>query len=162
MPPATAIARKRNSRWGHAPILDRRGKPKLAAITARDIEGIFKPLTRYRYLPADYIHALAGGSLDYLIDRLNLLSREPNRYVARPHQQRANAGANHRRLIYELAEKGWRVMHERGLLYQRSRAPTNFAHELMTCELMASFELGARASAFRLITWPDILESQNL
>ena len=60
-------------------------------VTQRDIDGIFKPLTRYRYLPVDYIHALGGGSLDYLVNRLNLLCREPNRYVARPPQQRANA-----------------------------------------------------------------------
>src|SRR5947207_10085806 len=158
----SVLRRQRNSRWGTAPVINKSGKPKIAVLTERDIKIILKPLVRYRYLSADYIHALGGGSLDYLINRLNLLSREPNRYVARPLQQRANAGANYRRLIYELAEKGWRVMQERGLLYQRSRAPTNFAHELMTCELMASFELGARKSAFRLITWPDILESQNL
>ena len=79
-----------------------------------------------------------------------------------PAQQRANAAANHRRLIYELADKGWRVMHERGITNQRSRAPTNFAHELMTCQLMASFELGCRETGTRLITWSDILQSQNL
>src|SRR5438094_308214 len=103
----------RRSRWDDAPILDRGGRPKVAALTERDIDGIFKPLLRYRYLPADYLHAFAGGSFDYLIDRLNLLARRPNLYVARPHQQRANAGANHRRLIYEIAEKGIRVMQER-------------------------------------------------
>src|SRR5712691_11866672 len=92
---------KRNSRWDHAPILDRSGKPKVVAITARDIDGIFRQLCCYRYLPADYLHAFAGGSLDSLTNRLNLLAREPNRYVARPQQQRANAAANHRRLIYE-------------------------------------------------------------
>ena len=32
--------------------------------------------------------------------------------------------ANHRRLIYELAEKGWRVMQERGILRDaRARRP---------------------------------------
>ena len=66
MPVGVEPPRKRSSRWDSAPVLDRGGKPKLAAITERDIEGIFKPLTRYRYLPADYLHAFAGGSLDYL------------------------------------------------------------------------------------------------
>src|SRR6185312_7907272 len=93
--------RPRSSRWGNAPVLNRRGQPKIAVVTQRDIDGIFNLLTRYRYLPVDYIHALTGGgSLDYLVNRLNLLCREPNRYVARPPQQRANADANHRRLIY--------------------------------------------------------------
>src|SRR5215216_3326708 len=149
--------RKRNSRWDTAPVLNRSGSPTTVVLTERDIQGIFKPLTRYRYLPADYIHAFYGGSLDYLINRLNLLAREPNRYVARPIQQRANAAANHRRLIYELADKGWRVMEERETEAERSRAPSNFAHELMTCEVLASFELGVRECGSQLITWSDIL-----
>ena len=159
---STTPLKRRNSRWDDAPVLDKSGQAKAACITQRDIDGIFKPLTRYRYLPVDYLHALGGGSLDYLVNRLNLLCREPNRYVARPPQQRANASANHRRLIYELAEKGWRVMQERGVLRERSRAPSNFAHELMTCELMASFELGTRETGTRLITWSDILQSKSL
>jgi hypothetical protein len=134
----------------------------LARITERDIEKIFKPLSRYRYLPADHVHAFAGGNIDYLIDRLNLLSRQPNRYVARPHQQRANARANYRHLIYELADKGWRVMHEQGVTAQAPRAPSNFVHELMTCELMSSFELGARDCDVQLITWRDILASRSM
>src|SRR5262249_48937842 len=35
-------------------------------------------------------------------------------------------------------------------------------HELMTCQLMASFELGARETAVRLISWSEILHSENL
>jgi len=160
MPPTPAYRRK--SRWDHTPLIGRDGRPAAASITQRDIDGIFKPLTRYRYLPVDYIHAFTGGSLDYLVNRLNLLAREPNRYVNRPPQQRANAGANHRRLIYELSEKGWAVMHERGLTCQRGRAPASFAHELMACELMASFDLGARTPGVRLFTWTDILQSPSL
>jgi len=47
-------------------------------------------------------------------------------------------------------------------MFQRSRTPTNFSHELMTCQLMASFELGCRETGNRLIAWKDILQSQNL
>src|SRR5881227_1649551 len=140
----TQTPRKRNSRWGDAPVLDKSGAPKIALITERDLKRIFLPLAQYRYLPADYIHALGGGSLDYLVNRLALLARKPNCYVARPEQQRANASANCRPQIYELADKGIRVMQERGLMCQRSRTPTNFVHELMTCQLMAAFELGCR------------------
>jgi hypothetical protein len=158
----SVLSRQRNSRWDTAPVLDKSGRPKVAVLTDRDMDNIFKPLIRYRYLPADYIHALGGGSFDYLISRLTLLSREPNRYIARPHQQRANSSANCRRLIYELSDRGARAMHERGFIYSRPRAPSNFAHELMTCELMASFGLGARENGIRLITWPDILQSHSL
>src|SRR5690348_110022 len=136
----TADTKIRNSRWADAPILDRQGRPKTAVLTERDFKGIFQPLARYRYLPADYLHAFSGGSLDYLINRLNLLSRRPNVYVSRPHQQCANAGANHRRLIYELSGKGMAVLEPRGITDQRTRSPANFAHELMTCQVMASFE----------------------
>ena len=154
--------RTRNSRWGDAPVADSSGRPKVALITDRDVERIFLPLARYRYLPADYLQALGGGSLDYLVNRLALLARKPNGYVARPQQQRANASANCRRQIYELSEKGVRLMHERGLICERSRAPSSFAHELMICQLMASFELGIRETGTQLITWTDILQSQSL
>ena len=155
-------ARQRNSRWDNAPVLDANGHPKIAALTARDIEGILGPLSRYRYLPADYLHAFAGGSLDYLINRLNLLSRQPNLFVTRPHQQRANAGANHRRLIYELTGKGVDVLQQRGFSVHRTHSSANFAHELMACQIMASFELGARETGARFIGWQDIHNSKNL
>src|SRR4029077_19925925 len=70
--------------------------------------------------------------------------------------------ANHRPLIYELDQRGAQVMHERGIEYQRTRPPANFAHELMVCQIMASFELGARDTGVRLITWHDILRSRRL
>jgi hypothetical protein len=153
---------RRNSRWSDAPVLDRIGRARAVCLTERDIDAVFRPLARYRYLPVDYLHALSGGSLDYLVNRLNLLSREPNRFVARPHQQRANASANHRRMIYELTEKGWAILQERGVMRDRSRAPANFVHELMTAMLLASFELGAREDGIRPIAWSDILESKSL
>src|SRR5262249_46942998 len=105
--------------------------------------------------------ALGGGSFDYLVNRLALLARKPNCYVVRPQQQRANASANCRPQIYELADKGIRLMRERGVAL-RPRIPTSFAHELMTCQIIASFELGSREAGIRLITWHDILQSRSL
>jgi hypothetical protein len=154
--------KRRNSRWDDAPVLDGRGKPKVAAITKRDVERILMPLARHRYLPVDYIHALAGGSLDALGNRLSLLSRRPNLYVTRSHQQRDSAAANHRYLVYELAEKGARTLQEHGIGSPRARAPASFAHELMVCQVMASFEIGAGEAGVRLITWNDILNSEHL
>lgn len=162
LPMSTSSTKPRSSRWADTPILDRHGRPKIAALTEHDIEGVFRPLTRYRYLPADYLHAFAGGSLDYLINRLNVLTRPPNEYVVRPHQQRANAGANHRRLIYQLTNKGMDVMRHRGVMDLRTRSATNFAHALMTCLVSASFELGARETGANLIAWEDILASRSL
>jgi hypothetical protein len=148
----------RNSRWTRKPS---QGPRKTAHLSAHDF-AIFEVLARHRYLPADYIHALTGGSFKYLTQRLGILSREPNLFVVRPTQQRANVAANHRYLIYELDQRGIAALQERGFSLQRTRPPVSFAHELMACEIIASFELGALRQNVRLITWRDILDSQNL
>src|ERR1700693_2069410 len=147
---------KRNTRWTRDPVIER-GQAVVVYPTDRDIE-IFKLLTRYRYLPSDYIHAFVGGGRSALSRRLNFLSRKPNLYLARPHQQRECAAANYRPLIYELDERGARVLKERGLSFLLKTYHRNFAHELMVAEIMASFELGTRERTnVRLITWPQIL-----
>src|ERR1700704_5512953 len=151
---------KRNSRWTREPTWSG-DQAAVVYPTDRDIE-IFKLLARYRYLPSDYIHAFVGGSMNALSRRLNFLSRKPNLYLARPHQQRDNAKANHRRLIYELDERGSRVLRERGLSFLPKSYHRNFAHELMVAQIMASVELGTKENKnIRHITWPEILASEK-
>jgi len=157
-----AIVKKpiRNSRWSREAVRDD-GRAVVVYPTDRDLE-IFGLLTRYRYLPSDYIHAFVGGSMSALSRRLNLLSRKPNLYLARPHQQRETADANHRRLIYELDERGGCALKERGLASPPKSPHRNFAHELMVSQIMASFELGTcERTNIRLITWPEILANLN-
>jgi hypothetical protein len=157
-----AMAKKqtRNSRWTRDPVIDD-GKAVVVYPTDRDIE-IFKLLARYRCLSGDYIHAFVGGNLKALTRRLNSLSRKPNLYLARPHQQRGNASANHRPLIYALDERGSRELRERGVACPLKSNHHNFAHELMVVQIMASIELGTRANPnIRLISWPEILASAN-
>jgi hypothetical protein len=156
----TTQKKSRNSRWTRNPVVDD-GQAVAVYPTDRDIE-IFKLLTRYRYLPSDYIHAFIGGSMKALSRRLNFLSRKPNLYLARPHQQRDNADANYRRLIYELDERGSRVLRERGLSFLPKSYHRNFAHELMVTQIMASVELGTKENKnIRHITWPEILASEK-
>lgn len=50
----------RKSRWSRDPILVA-GKPAIARLTDRDL-AILALLARFRYLPADDIHAFVGGS----------------------------------------------------------------------------------------------------
>ena len=158
---AIADTQSRNSRWSRDPVVGRGGAAVVVRPTERDIE-IFKLLVRFRYLPSDYIHAFIGGSEKALSHRLNLLSRKPNLYLARPHQQRQNADANYRRLIYELDERGSRVLRDRGLSFFAKSYHRNFAHELMAAQITASMELGARANAgMRLITWSEILARET-
>jgi Replication-relaxation len=157
---AHAQKRPRNSRWSRDPIVDG-GAPVVARLTDRDVE-IFKLLSRYRYLPSDDIHAFVGGDLVHLTRRLDLLQRKPNFCLNRPHQQRENAEANYRRLIYELDEPGFRVLRDRGLPVRPKTYHRNFAHELMVCRIVASIELGGRADPLlRLISWQEILASDR-
>src|SRR6202030_2341473 len=82
--------------------------------------------------------------------------------LARPQQQRESAEANHRPLIYELDERGARVLKDRGLSFPPKNHQRNFAHELMVSQIMASIELGTRERMnVRLITWSEILANRS-
>jgi Replication-relaxation len=159
---ATLDIKPRNSRWSRDAVTGRDGAAAAVYPTERDIE-IFKLLVRFRYLPSDYIHAFVGGNEKALGRRLNLLSRKPNLYLVRPHQQRQNAEANYRRLIYQLDERGSRALRERGMPFLPKSYHHNFAHELMVAQITASVELGTKDNRkIKLITWPEILVSANI
>jgi len=153
--------RTRNSRWSRDPVPTQAGTPRAIYPTDRDIV-IFSLLVRYRYLPSDTIHAFVGGNAKALLHRLSLLSRKPNLYLSRPHQQRQNAAANYRPLIYQLDQRGSQVLQERGLPFLAKSLHHNFAHELMVAQITASIELGIKANRdIRLITWPEILAHER-
>ena len=154
--------RARNSRWDREPKLDREGRPIIARLSADDLE-VLKLLGRYRYLPSDYLAALTGRSVPALQARLEILCRKPNCYISRPHQQRANAGANTRRLVYELDDRGAGELRAHGIGHSRKKNLHNFVHELMSCTIAASFEIGTKLSnTLRLITWHQLLESPQM
>jgi Replication-relaxation len=154
-------AQTRNSRWSRDPVIGSTGAPRAIYPTDRDI-GIFQLLVRYRYLPSDTIHAFVGGNAKALLHRLNLLSRRPNLYLSRPHQQRQNAIANYRPLIYQLDERGSRFLQDRGLPFLGKSLHHNFAHELMVAQIVASIELGIRDDRnIRRISWPEILAHER-
>jgi hypothetical protein len=152
----------RNSRWDREPKLDKSAKPVIARLSDDDII-IFKLLGRYRYLPSDYLAALSGRSLPTLQARLEILCRKPNCYISRPHQQRDNADANARRLVYELDSKGADELHNRGIAYSRKKYLRNFAHELMACTIAASFEIGTKTNPnIRIIGWHELIDSPQM
>jgi hypothetical protein len=148
----------RRSRWS-------REGTKPAQLTARDIE-IFRLLQRYRYLSADYIHAFVGGNKKRLVERLNLLQRSPNYYLARPEQQRQYFNANYRPLIYENDHHAERALQSHGFfdpaeavawLSRGRESHTTFAHSVMICEALASIELGMKDKpGLRFIPWQEI------
>jgi hypothetical protein len=152
----------RNSRWDREPKLDKSGRPVVARLTPDDIS-LFALLARYRYLPSDYLAALTGRSLPALQARLEILCRKPNCYINRPHQQRENADANARRLIYELDEKGGDELQKRGFIFSRKKILRNFAHELLACTVAASFEIGEKVdSRVRIIDWSELINSPQM
>jgi len=116
-----------------------------------------------------------GGNAKALLHRLNLLSRKPNLYLSRPLQQRQNAIANYRPLIYQLDERGSRISQERGLPFLSKSQHHNFAHELMVAQITASIELiGANSLGLMIPTcgtynapatparMPEITNNQSL
>jgi hypothetical protein len=158
---ATPQKPSRNSRWSRAPVKGEDGAPVAVSPTERDFE-VFALLARFRYLPADYIHAFVGGNAKALCHRLSLLSRKPNLYLSRPLQQRLRADANHRPLIYELEERAIRLLRERGRAMPPKTYHRNFAHQVMIAQITASIELGARASpTARLIDWQEIIANEK-
>jgi hypothetical protein len=152
----------RNSRWDREPKLNVSGKPLVARLSEDDIT-ILKLLGRYRYLPSDYLAALSGRSIPALQARLGILCRQPNCYISRPHQQRDNADANARRLVYQLDDKGADELRNRGMPYSRKKYLRNFSHELMACTIAASFEIGAKTNPhIRIIGWHDLIDSPKM
>jgi hypothetical protein len=152
----------RNSRWDRQPKLDKSGRPIVARLTEDDL-ALFKLLGRYRYLPTHYLAAISGRSLPSLQARLEILCRKPNCYIDRPDQQRNNADANARRMIYELDDNGADALRDRGFPHSRKKYLRNFAHQLMACTIAASFEIGAGPpSPFRILSWDQLVESPQM
>src|SRR6185295_10626858 len=97
-----------------------------------------------------------GGNYDALVDRADILQSPPNLYLRRPVQQRQNASANYRKLIYELDQNGARALRQYGIDIPRLRQCQNFGHELMNCCIAASLDLGC-SEHVRIIPWRTLL-----
>jgi hypothetical protein len=131
-------------------------------LSPRDVE-IFKLLRRYRYLRSTYIHAFVGGASETRFkERLGDLFHEG--YLDRPTQQWEFADARCRPVVHELGTGASRVLREsgeeagQGRTFLGATAHRQFRHSLLICEVLASLELGTRASGtLRFIGWPEIL-----
>jgi len=160
---AVPEVRRYSSRWGDAPIVDKDGREQVATLTINDIP-IFKLLCRYRYLRADFIAELLDRSLPSVIQRLNQLTRPPNKYLRRPEAQRSQPNADYRRLIYELAPRGERTLRDLGHWKEMVRIgdEVQFAHAMMINDALANIDLGVRRNRrARLIPWEEIVSSSK-
>jgi hypothetical protein len=86
-------------------VHDSRRRPKIACITDRNIE-IFKLLARYCYLPLNDVPRVRWRQPQGAFSPHQCVFEKDESIVSRPHQQQHSSAANHRRLIYELDDKG--------------------------------------------------------
>lgn len=153
---------KRRSRMERVPT------GKRIELTSRDLE-ILRLLARYRFLRSTFIHAFVGGNKTKLVERLGQLYHEVG-YLDRPAQQWQAMNARYQPAVYELSEKGVEVLganggsSDGGGLSCRGGGPQRqFAHALMVCEILASFErAAAQMAGLRLVWWPEILAKASV
>lgn len=134
---------------------------KSLALTTRDLE-IFRALSRYRYLRSTYLHAFAGGtSQTRFKERLGDLFHEG--YLERPAKQWEFANARYLPAVYEMGDRALRILTENGIATNETvtalgTGPARqFAHAVLICECLASFELAIRMIPnLRFIPWSEI------
>ena len=136
---------------------------KRIELTTRDL-AIFELLERYRYLRSTFIHAFVGGASETRFkERLGDLYHEGG-YLDRPKEQWQFANARYMPVVYECTDRSRRVLVECGRAEEeRSResgtgGQRQFAHTLVTCEVLASIELAANTDPnLRFISAREIL-----
>jgi len=138
----------------------RRGRSgKAEQLTDRDIE-VLQLLSRYKYLPADFLAAWVSAPIRAYSKRLLKLHRAG--YIKRPPQQWNYANCHYRFTIYELDEKGKDLLDREDLRLKPvaiyKHVLTEFAHNVLLCEVLFSLEFGARAKGFLFQTHLDVLK----
>tara|TARA_R110000868_G_scaffold71948_7_gene210094 strand:- start:763 stop:1695 length:933 start_codon:yes stop_codon:yes gene_type:complete len=139
---------------------------KRLELTARDL-AIFELLERYRYLRSTFIHAFVGGASETRFkERLGDLYHEGG-YLDRPKEQWQFANARYMPVVYEATDNARRILIECGRAgcleggeasKRGSGGQRQFAHTLMTCEVLASIELATIADPnLRFISAQEIL-----
>ena len=133
---------------------------KRVELSPRDL-AIFELLTRYRYLRSTYIHAFVGGASETRFkERLGDLYHEGG-YLERPKRQWDCVNARYMPLVYENTLKAVEVLHALGGVVETipsKKSDRQFAHRLLTCEVLASIELAVRHyPGLRIISSSEIL-----
>jgi hypothetical protein len=133
---------------------------KVLVLTDRDL-ALFRVLAEYRYLRSTYLHAFVGGASETRFkERLGDLFHEG--FPDRPERQWELAAARYQPAVYELGERGRRVLAGIGgetkeRTYLSSATHRQFLHANMICECLASIELGTHArNGLRFIAWWEI------
>lgn len=152
-----------DDRWTRKTSRTKTGKRREVIVTERDVE-IFKLLARYPYLPSDFLRAFVGGGQQGFVRRLQELTDIPACFILRPEASKQTKRARSRPLVYSLDKNGVKHLEELHIHKENNIPhPTNFAHDFLSCLVMASIELGIRSDQnAKLISWSEILASPQL
>jgi hypothetical protein len=144
-------AAKRLNRWSEEPVLGKDGKPRAARIVDTDYP-VLERFNRYRDMSTSFIVAFNKTHPVALQARLNLLSREPNRYLFRPPQQRNVPNENYKDQSYRIGDKAIALMRKRGA-WRDGIEPFGdskfYPHSRMTNDAIQSLELFAPRMIWR-------------
>ena len=119
-------------------------------------------LERNRYATFDDIHAYLKGDPTALRYTIRVLKAKPNCYI-KVCDQHAEERNLRRKIAYELDRKGIEYLRGNGSIIPDRRYVRNFTHAALASHATASIEAGISAAQnARLITWSEILSSQNM
>lgn len=166
--------RRRRHRASTEPPPGRKRAHAVKKLSERHIAtfALLDPYLGFKYLTTEWIRYFVGGAYIYNSQVLGWLQEKPNCYIARPPQQKASPNFLAKQAVYELAEKGFRELVERGLatlqpgrasgrIYPNASHRSNsYAHELI---VDIGFYAPLRhavdhAPHVRLVTFADLLQ----
>lgn len=135
-----------------------------------------EPTRRFKYLTTPWLHFLCRPQVEYSVFRryLGYLREAPNRYIRCPEQQNASPNVPYKTLVYELAERGLKLLQDRGLAPApltakrvRAAAPHrahSYYHEMIVDlgYFAPLLLLVRRTPSLRLIEFAQLLEHPNV
>ena len=128
-------------------------------LTPRDIE-TFKALNRHRYLRANFLHRLLGGSKQNVQRRFGILYKHG--YLAKPEQQLQSYNARYSPRVYELTIKSRAVLQSHGVELRKWNGEQQFWHRLMIADIVSSFEMLAKMNGLEFKDQWDILDDKGI
>jgi hypothetical protein len=155
---------KRLGWWTRDPYTNGDGEIVVVKRPTKDDFEKFKVLARYRFLSAPYLAALAGCNAKAIHHRFNVLKREPNKWVRIAEEQTEDVRGHFLNTkFYELDSRAVAYLSERGINVPSRKIVRQFEHQVVTDQIMASFEIGVHADpSLRMISWESILNSPKM
>jgi len=165
---------RRRSKASNEPPIGRRYDHTVKRLSDRHIEtfALLDPYLSFKYLTTEWIRYFVGGAYIYNSQVLGWLQEKPNCCLARPSQQKTSPNFLAKQAVYELAERGFKELVERGRavpqsdrasgrIYPNSAHRSNsYAHELIVdIGFYAPLRYAAdHAPNVRLLLFPELMQ----